>query len=85
MDATVVLDIAKISKAIHEVADARPGRADHLRESLLGDWRYKHLGLTGLTELCHQKECSRQSLLAGIEELINKVFLGADATQEHEL
>jgi len=39
LDAAVVVDEAEFAKAIHEEADAGPGGADHLCQSLLSDTR----------------------------------------------
>ena len=38
-----------------------------------------------LAELRHQEEKSRQTLLAGVEELVDKVGLGAHAALKQEL
>src|ERR1039458_5594280 len=42
-NASVVFDVAELSKAIHEEADAGPGGADHRGKSLLG-YRWKQIG-----------------------------------------
>src|ERR1043166_9857976 len=72
---SIVLDEAELAKLVPEHADARPRGPDHLRERLLANLRYDGLGLTLLAEVRHQKEHSRQTLLAGVEELVDQVLL----------
>ena len=83
-DAAVVLDEAELAKAIHEEADAGAGGADHLRQSFLGDGRNEGFRLTRLAKFGHQEKDSCQALLAGVEELIDQIGLGAHAPAQQE-
>src|ERR1035441_6341263 len=65
-DAAVVIDEAKLAKAIHEEADAGAGGADHLRQRLLRDGR-KRSRFSGLAEFGHQQKDSGQPLVVGGE------------------
>jgi len=84
LDAAVVFDEAELTKAIHEEADAGPGGADHLRQSLLCDPRNEALRFTGLTKFGHQQENPRQTLFAGVEKLIDKIGLGSHTSGQQE-
>ena len=85
MDATVVVDESELAKAVHEEADARAGGADHLGERLLGDGRDGGDGFAGLAELGHEEECSGEAFLAGVEELVDEIGLGAHAAVKEEV
>ena len=58
-----------------KVAHAGARRADHVRERLLADFGDHRLALSVLAEVRQQQQSTRQSLLAGIEQLIDQVFL----------
>ena len=49
-DAAVVFDKAELAKVIHEEADAGPGGADHLCQSLLRDGGKQVFRFAGLAE-----------------------------------
>jgi hypothetical protein len=49
----------------------------YIRQSFLRDLRNQSFRLTRLAKLRHQKENSRQTLFAGIEQLIDKISLGS--------
>jgi hypothetical protein len=74
----VIINKAELAEPIHEEADARPGCAHHLRQSLLAQPRNRHFGHPFLAEVRHQEKDSSQALLAGIEKLINQVILIPD-------
>ena len=82
LDAAVVINEPQLAKAVHKEADAGTGGADHLCESFLSDGRKKFRRFSGLTVIGHQKEEPRQTLFAGIEELIDKIFLSSDAASQ---
>src|ERR1700679_575671 len=84
-DTTVVVDESKLAKAIHEEAHPRARRSDHLRECLLRYLRNQRLLLPRGAELRHQEQNSRQSLFAGVEELIHQIGLGAHTAGKHKL
>jgi hypothetical protein len=50
-DAAVVLNKAELTKAIHEEADARPGRSNHLCQSFLRDLWNQRLWFPWLAKL----------------------------------
>src|ERR1035437_2188518 len=84
-DAAVVTDKPELAKAIHEEADAGPGGADHLCQSLLRDGRNEGFRLPRLPKLRHQQENPCQTLLAGVEQLIDQIGLGPHAAGQQEL
>ena len=77
LDATVVFDEAHLAKTVHEETDARAGSPDHIRESLLRNWRNQRLLFARLAELGHQQKKPRQPLFGSIEELIDEIGLDA--------
>jgi len=68
-----VLDEAEIPELVHEVIDARPGRADHLRQIFLVDSWNHGLGPALLAKMGEQQEQPGQALLAGVEQLIDEI------------
>jgi hypothetical protein len=83
-DATVVFNKAELTKAIHEEADSRAGGPDHFRQRFLGDFWDQRLRFSRLSKFSHQEEDSRQSLFAGVEELIDKIGLGSHAVGQQK-
>ena len=81
----IVIDEAKLTELVHEEADARSRGADHFGQHLLTDRRYDRFRLSLLAEICKEQKKARQSLLAGVEELVDKVGLGAHAALKQEL
>ena len=79
LDATVVFDEAQLAKAIHEETDPGACRPDHIRERFLRYRRNQRLLFARLAKLRHQQEDSGETLLAGVEELIDEVGLNAHA------
>jgi hypothetical protein len=77
LDATVVFDEAHLPKTVHEETYARAGSPDHIRESFLRNRRNQRLLFARLAELGHQQEDSRQTPVAGVEELIDEIGLDA--------
>ena len=78
---------AQLPKLVHEVAHAGARRADHVRERLLAHLRDYCLMLPVLAEVRQQEQSPRQSLLAGIKELIDQVLFhpqGARQKMRHE-
>ena len=53
---TIVFDEAQFAELVHEKADARSGRADHLRQGFLTELSHDRLRLALLAEICKQKE-----------------------------
>jgi hypothetical protein len=68
---SVVFDEAQLPELGHEHIHARTRRADHFRQGLLRNFLKYLLGLAFLAITSKQKQCSGQSLLRRIEELID--------------
>ena len=68
-----VINKAKLLELHHEMADARSGRADHLRQLfLINSWEDR-FGSAFLTKMCNKQEDSGQALLTGIEKLVHEI------------
>ena len=76
----VVVDEAKLFELVHEMTDARPGGADHLRQTLLIDSGDHYLRTAFFAKMRKQQENSSQPFLAGVEKLVNKILFIADVT-----
>jgi hypothetical protein len=59
LDAAVVIDKTEFAKAIHKEADAGPGGANHLCQSLLSDRRNQVFWFIRLTKFGQEQENSR--------------------------
>ena len=79
-DAAVVFNKAELAKAIHEEADAGPGGSDHFRQRFLRDLWDQRFRFSRLAKLREQQENSRQTLLAGVEKLIDEIGLDSHAS-----
>ena len=84
LNAAVVLNEAKLAKAVHKEADSRSGGTDHLGKCFLSNGWYEFLWFTRLAKFRHQKENARQSFFAGIEELIYQIGLSSHTASEQE-
>ena len=73
LDPTVVVYEAKLPKLVHEEADARPCRPDHLSQRLLAYLRDYRLGFAFLAEVGQHQEQPGEALLTRIEQLIDEV------------
>jgi hypothetical protein len=73
----VVLNKTRLAEPVHEEVDTGPGGSDHLRQGFLRDLRNQRFRIPHLAEFRHQQEDSRQTLLAEVKELIDKISLGA--------
>ena len=85
MDSTVVADVAELAEVVHKLADARASGADHIGKLLLGDWRYHAFGFSRLAELSHVEQCAGETLLAVVEQLVDKIFPSPDPPKQDEL
>jgi hypothetical protein len=74
-NAAVVVNQSQLPKFVHEEADAGSGRSDHLRKRLLAYSRQDRLRPAFLAEIRQKQKSPRQTFLAGIEQLIDEVFL----------
>ena len=68
---TVVVDKAKRLGLLHEMTDPQPGGADPLRQILLIVSGMYSLGPALLAKISRQEENPSQTLLAGVEKLID--------------
>jgi len=85
LDAAVVADKPELAKAIHKEAHTGAGGADHIRQRFLSNRRNEGFRFARLAEFRHQEENPRQTLFAGVEELVDKVGLGSHAAGQKEL
>ena len=83
LEAAVVVDETELLELVHEEVHARARRADHFRQRLLRDPRQHAMGLVRLAVARQQEQRARQPLLAGIEQLIDKVFFDAEVPSQH--
>jgi len=77
----VVVDKAKLSELVHEMADPRPGRADHLCQRVLIHCWNHGFGSTLLAEMGQKQENTSQTLLARIKKLVDEVCLVSDVAR----
>src|SRR5258707_15053222 len=75
---TVIIDKAELSELIHEVADARTGGAEHLRQVFLIDPGNYRFGFALLAKMGQQQKDPSQALLAGVEKLVDEVRFVSD-------
>ena len=80
----VVINEAEGLELIHEMADPRPGCANHLGQIFLTDLGDYSFGFTFLAEMGQQKQNAGQAFLAGVEELIHQVLFVADVPGKQE-
>src|ERR1700730_9228845 len=71
----VVFNEAQFPEFIHEVTDARPRGADHLREGLLADLRNYLLRSAVLAKIRQEEKSSCQTPLARIEQMTKQFLL----------
>ena len=70
----VVIDKSQLLELVHEMTDPRPGGAHHLRQVFLIDPGKDTLGATFLAKMSQQQESPGQTLLAGVEKLVDEIF-----------
>ena len=74
-DATIVVDEAELPKFVHEKTDARSSSADYFGKRFLDDFAQDRFWSPFLAEVRQQKQRVGKALLAGVEQLIDKVSL----------
>ena len=75
----VVFDEAQLSELVHEKINARAGSAHHFSKGGLADFGdFRSFGDSTIAEAGKEKEDSSEALFAGIEQLVDEVFLIAD-------
>ena len=72
----------EFSKFVHEKTHPGPGRADHIREGFLADFREDRLGFGFFAKVRHQQEQPGKTFLARIEQLIDEVRLDPDGPRQ---
>ena len=78
MNLAIVIDESQLAKSVHEKTHARPRGADHLRQRFLADFRQDRFWHAFFAEIRQKEKGSSKPLLAGVEQLIDKV--GLDTT-----
>ena len=73
--AGVIINKSQFPEPVHEEADPRAGCADHFRQHLLTDLGNYTLLFAFLAKMSEQQKDPGQPLFAGVEKLINQVFL----------
>jgi hypothetical protein len=84
MNAAPVRNVGQSPKAIHKVADTGSCGSDHVGEAPLSDPWNEGLGLVRLSAFSHEEQYPGKTLLAVVEELIDKIFLCSNSSEEHE-
>ena len=86
LKSAVVVNETQLPEFVHKGIDPRPGRANHLCQRFLTDLGdFGFLPDPVFSEPSEYKKNSGQSLLAGIEKLVNQVFLIADVPRQQML
>ena len=75
----VVIDKAQLLELVHEMTHPRPGGAHHLRQVFLIDSGKDTLGATFLAKMSQQQETPGQTLLAGVEKLVDEILFISEA------
>src|SRR5712692_11553362 len=83
VDLAVVLDEAQFPEFVHEKIDPGPRRANHLRQHLLRYFGNHLLRLALRAVAREQQQSARQPFLAGVEELVDQVFLDSYVSRNH--
>ena len=81
--AAFVIEKAMLFELIHEMADPRPGGANHLRQAFLIDSGKHCFGPAFLAKMRQQQQNPSQALLAGVEKLVDEIrFVSDDAGKQ---
>jgi len=83
LQAAVVFDEAELAEFVHEEIDAGAGGADHFGKHFLRDLGKDVFGFIFLAVAGEEKEGAGEALFAGIEELVDEIFLDANVAREH--
>jgi hypothetical protein len=82
LNAPVVVNKAQFPEFIHEETHTGPRGANHFSKRFLADFRDHGFRYSFLAEICQQQEEARETLFAGIEELVDKVRLNTNASAQ---
>jgi hypothetical protein len=80
---SVVFDEAEFPEFVHEEIYPRSRSCDHARQGFLRDFWREVQGLVGLSVARQKRQRPCQAFFAGVEELIDQVFLDANVVREH--
>jgi hypothetical protein len=80
--AAVIIDKTKLLELIHEMTDPRPGGADHLCQVFPIDSGTYSFGSTILAKMSQQQENSSQTLLAGVEKVVDDIPFESDIARK---
>ena len=78
----IIVDKPVLPEPVHEVADPRPGRANHLCEGILIDSGDHGFSLAFLAKMRKQQENPSQTLFAGVEKLVYEVRFIPDIARQ---
>src|ERR1051326_4171038 len=70
-----VVNEAQLPEAVHKEADARTSCPDHLGQSFLADLGNYSFRNAFLAKMREQQQHAGQPLFAGVEKLVDKIFL----------
>ena len=82
-DSAVVFDEPQLAELVHEEVDARARRADHLGEDLLRQIGDHPDGRVIFPVASQQQQRTGETLLAGIEELVDQILLNPNVSAEN--
>ncbi len=71
LQTAVVVNKSQFPEPVHEEANPRAGRADHLGQSFLTDLGDNGFGNAFLAEMSQQQQNPGESLFTGVEEVVN--------------
>src|SRR6202049_375371 len=83
MEPSVVPNKAQFLEFVHEEIDASACGTNNFRQSLLRYFGNHFLRLVLLAILSEQQKSARQALFAGVEKLVDQVFLDPDVAFQH--
>ena len=74
----VVADEPQFAKFVHEMAHARASGPDHFRKRFLADIYADGLRPAVFSKMREKKQKAGKPLFAGIEQLVNEIFLNSN-------
>jgi hypothetical protein len=80
LNGAVILDKPKFAEAIHKEVDARAGGANHFRQHFLAYFGDDGIRSLFLAKVGEQQKDPGETFFAGIEKLIDQVFLHPGVT-----
>ncbi len=77
-----VIDKAKLSELVHKMTDLRPGEASELSQLCLINFGNCSFGSSFLVKMSEQQEYTGQTLLAGVEKLVDQTRFVSDVARK---